>query len=294
MSLNYDYYHIFYHVAENKSLTAAANQLFLSQSTVSRSIQNLEHELGCTLLLRSKQGISLTEEGSFLYDYVKKAFAYISYAENHLHNIQKLNSGFLRIGATELTLQYFLLSHLETFEAKYPGIHMELSFQIPKEAFQLLNSGLLDIAILTTPFSENDSIQKYPLMNFSDILIASPQYEHLKHKVLDFSQLQNEPFIVMEHGTSARLYIDEVCSSLDITYFPKYEVGSMPLIVSMVERNLGIGFVPEIFVHEKLKKGKLIQLQLKTPLPSRQICAFTSKAFPVHSVRDVFLKQLCK
>ena len=81
MIINYEYYQIFYYVAKNKNITVATNQLFLSQSTVSRVIQNLERDLGCTLLIRSKQGLSLTEEGKFLYEHVKKAFSFISIAE---------------------------------------------------------------------------------------------------------------------------------------------------------------------------------------------------------------------
>lgn len=73
MSVSYDYYKIFYYVAKYRNITAAANALFLSQPTVSRTIQNLETELGCQLFIRSKKGVVLTPEGEILYRYVSRA-----------------------------------------------------------------------------------------------------------------------------------------------------------------------------------------------------------------------------
>ena len=63
MSTSFDYYKVFYYAASSGSITLAAQKLFLSQPTVSRCIQNLEHDLGCTLFIRSKKGILLTPEG---------------------------------------------------------------------------------------------------------------------------------------------------------------------------------------------------------------------------------------
>ena len=80
MSVSYDYYKIFYYVAKYRNITAAANALFLSQPTVSRTIQNLETELGCQLFIRSKKGVVLTPEGEILYRYVSRAHRSITQA----------------------------------------------------------------------------------------------------------------------------------------------------------------------------------------------------------------------
>lgn len=292
MVTSYDNYQIFYYVAENKNITAAANQLYLSQSTVSRAIQSLERDLGCTLLVRSKQGVTLTEAGNYLYNNVKRAFTFISHAENHLNNIKELKYGFLRIGATEVTLQYYLLPYLQMFEKEYPNIHINLSLSYPQPAIDQLNSGLLDIAILTTPYVENVTIRKTSLVEFQDILICSPEYAKRFPGPVDFYTLQNEPFILLETGTSARTHVEEFCAKQHVTIFPKYEIGSTPMILHMVERGLGIGFIPQVYAREKLKRGEIAEIKLKTPLPAREICSLASKSFPVHSVRDVFLSLL--
>lgn len=291
MTINYEYYQIFYYVAESKSFTAAASQLYLSQSTVSRAIQNLEKDLGCTLFLRSRQGVCLTEEGTYLFNHVKKAFSFISHAEHHLHDVSKLHEGFLRIGATELTLQHFLLPYLESFEKEYPNIHINLSFQYPKKVCEQLDSGLLDITFLTTPFDIAPSILKQELVEFSEILIGGTKYWRLARNPADFHNLKDESFIAMEEGTSASTFFHQICIENKVEIIPKYQVCSTPLVVSMVERNFGIGFVPDVYAEEKLKSGDLFEISLRNPPKKRQICALTSKMFPYHSVRDVFLSK---
>lgn len=292
MVTSYDNYQIFYYVAENKNITAAANQLFLSQSTVSRAIQSLERDLGCTLMIRSKQGITLTEAGNYLYNNVKRAFTFISHAESHLNNIKELKYGFLRIGATEVTLQYYLLPFLQMFEKEYPNIHINLSLTYPQPAIEQLNSGLLDLAIMTTPYVEDVTIKKTSLVDFQDILICSAAYAKRFPEPVDFFKLQNEPFILLENGTSARAHVEEFCAKQHVTIFPKYEIGSTPMILHMVERGLGIGFIPQVYAREKLKSGEIAEIKLKTPLPSRAVCSLTSKSFPIHTARDVFLSLL--
>ncbi|MGN1155019.1 MAG: LysR family transcriptional regulator [Agathobacter sp.] len=292
MIINYEYYQIFYYVAENMNFTQAATQMFISQSTVSRSIQNLEHDLGCTLLIRSKHGISLTEEGKFLHEHLKKSFAFITIAENHLLNLKELTHGILRIGATELTLQHFLLPYIKSFETLYPSIHVDFDFEYPESAVRKLNSGLLDIALLTSPLKQSNSIQYHELAECEQTIIASSKYADKYPDPVDFSELSKESFILMKKGTSARSYAEQLFDSYNIACFPKHETGSTPLIISMVEANLGLGIVPRNFLTEKIASGSIHEIKTKRPLETFKIYALTSKTFQKNAVRDKFLAQL--
>lgn len=292
MVINYEYYQIFYHVAKKLNITEAANDLFMSQSTVSRAIQNLERNLECTLLIRSKQGLSLTEEGQFLYEHLKNAVAFISTAENHLNNVKELKSGILRIGATELTLQHFLIPYIKAFERLYPKIHIEYDFEYPKSAIEKLNTGLLDVAILTSPLEENNSIEYHFMKDFEQVIIGGSKYRKYSQEAIDFAQLAKEPFILMKTGSSARAFAEQVFAANNLRCLPKHETGSTPLIISMVEGNMGLGIVPRAFVTEKLAMGSLVEIKTTTPMASLQVYALTSKIFQVSAVRDKFLAQL--
>lgn len=292
MIINYEYYQIFYYVASTKNITEAANHLFLSQSTVSRTLQNLERDLGCTLLIRSKHGLALTKEGEFLYEYVRKAFLQISMAEKHLHNVKSLTQGLLQIGATELTLQHFLLPYIKDFERLYPKIHINYDFEYPTTAIEKLNNGLLDIAVLTSPLEPQDSINYYPLAQTEQVIIAGRRYWKYCQAPIDLKSLEKEAFVLMRTGTSARTYAEELFATYEMPCFPKHESGSTPLIISMVAENLGIGIVPRPFAEEKLALGKILEIKPIQKLKPLQIYALTSKLFPVNAVRDKFFSQL--
>ena len=68
MNINLDLYKVFYHVAKNKNITKAANELNITQPGISKAIKNLEEQLGCSLFIRTKTGVILTEEGKVFYE----------------------------------------------------------------------------------------------------------------------------------------------------------------------------------------------------------------------------------
>ena len=84
MNICYDYYRIFYYVAKYRSITHAAKALFNNQPNITRTIKNLESELGCLLFIRSSQGVRLTPEGEKLYEHVRIAFEQIEAGETSI------------------------------------------------------------------------------------------------------------------------------------------------------------------------------------------------------------------
>ena len=292
MGSYFDYYRIFQCVSKHRNITAAANELFLSQSTVSRSIQKLEHELGCQLLIRTKQGVKLTPEGELLCHHVSIACEHFEIAEERLHQLSNFGEGSLHIGATEMTMQYFLLPFLEHFKNDFPQIHIKLSFGYPETLLENLNSGLLDLAILTTPLDLDETVEFTPLMEYQDILIAGEKYRYLTEKRQHLPDLKKQPFILMETGTSARVYIDRICRSCGADIQSEYDVSSMPMIVPMVVRNLGIGFIPTFYVQRELAQREVWEIHLHEPLPKRQMCLITSRVYPGSAACREFIKRL--
>ena len=110
MNLNFEYYKVFYYVCKCGSLTGAANVLMTSQPAVTRTIHNLESELGCRLFIRSKHGVTLTPEGKLLYRYVAPACERILRGEEELGLSLGLHGGSVSIAATETALH--CLHHL--------------------------------------------------------------------------------------------------------------------------------------------------------------------------------------
>ena len=115
MNINLEYYRIFYHVAKAGSFTLAGEELCISQPAVSQAVKLLESSLGNKLFIRVPKGVRLTPEGAVLYSYVQKGYEYILLGEEQFRKMLDLENGEIRIGASDMTLQFYLLPYLEKF-----------------------------------------------------------------------------------------------------------------------------------------------------------------------------------
>ena len=119
LQTNLEYYKVFYFVALEGSITAAAEKLSISQPAVSQSLKQLETSLGTRLFVRVSKGVRLTKEGELLLAYIKSGYEQIELGEQMLHKMLNLDMGEIRIGASDMTLQFFLLPFLEKFHELY-------------------------------------------------------------------------------------------------------------------------------------------------------------------------------
>lgn len=140
----YDYYRIFYHVAQHHSFTKAAEVLHNNQPNITRCMNNLETELGCHLFVRSNRGVSLTPEGQKLFNHVAIAFEQLELGEAELKRDQSLTSGLISIGVSENALRIMLLSKLEAFHNHYPHVRLKISNHSTPQAIASMESGLVD------------------------------------------------------------------------------------------------------------------------------------------------------
>ena len=101
MSINFEYYKIFYYVAKYQNISKAAKALQNNQPNITRVMKLLEGELGCQLMVRSNKGVALTEDGERLYGYVQPAVEQLQTAEEELTGRAKLGGGVVTIGASE-------------------------------------------------------------------------------------------------------------------------------------------------------------------------------------------------
>ena len=141
MDLNFEYYKVFYYVSKYGSLTRAANVLMTSQPAVTRTIHNLESELGCRLFIRSKKGVELTPEGRVIYEYISAACAQIFKGENELASMVGLENGTICISATETALHCCLFQAVEQFTKEYPEVRFKLLNNSTAASIQALKTG---------------------------------------------------------------------------------------------------------------------------------------------------------
>ena len=172
MISNLEYYKVFYYVGKHNSITAAAKELSISQPAVSQSIHQLESILGCTLFQRTSKGMKLTSEGSLLYRYVEKGYEQIDLGEQRLSHLLHLDAGEVRIGASDMTLRFFLLPYLEKFHELYPGIKVTVTNGPTPETLSYLKEDRIDFGVVSSPFEESDTLSFFPVSEIQDTFVA--------------------------------------------------------------------------------------------------------------------------
>lgn len=290
MSENLEYYKVFYFVARYENLTAAAAELSISQPAVSQSLKQLEASLGIKLFARASRGIRLTKEGQVLYGYVKAGYEKILLGEKMIFSMQQLECGELKIGASDMTLKYYLLPFLEEFHEKYPGIKVTVTNAPTPKTLELLHEGKIDFGVISTPFEERQGLCVSKVREIEDVFVAGRKFIQFKNRMLDLQELEGLPIIFLEGETSTGKYMDDFLRQNKVTIHPEFELATSDMIVQFALRSLGVGCVVRDFAEEYLEDGRLFELRFNTIIPKRQICVITEeKAFHSRAAQE-FLK----
>ena len=289
---NLEAYKVFYYVAKCGSVTKAAGELSISQPAVSQAIKQLENTLDAALFHRAAKGVRLTSEGELLYSYVAKGYEQIEMGVKKVHQMQNMELGEVRIGASDMTLQFYLLPYLEKFHEQYPGIKVIVTNAPTPETLNYLREGHIDFGIVSTPFPERPDIQMIPVREIEDVFVAGRRFFSYKNRTLDFQKLESLPLIFLEKNTSSRSYMDEFLAGNGVYVQPEFELATSDMIVQFAIRNMGIGCVMEEFAKEKIESGELFELAFREMMPEREICVVTDKKVPISPAGERFLEVL--
>lgn len=276
MISNLEYYKVFYYVAKAGSISRAADKLAISQPAVSQAIRQLEGLLGVELFRRVSKGVKLTGEGQLLFSYVEKGYEQIELGVQKVRRMQNLELGEIRIGASDMTLQFYLLPYLERFHEKYPDIKVIVTNAPTPETLHFLEEGRIDFGIVSTPFEQINDVEVMSVREIEDIFVAGRRFTSYKNRTLDLQELEGLPLIFLEKNTSTRSYMDEYLEKNGVKVRPEFELATSDMIVQFAHRNLGVGCVVRDFAKEYLESGQLFELRFNKMIPKRQFCVVKS------------------
>lgn len=294
MITNLEYYKVFYYVAKTGSLTQAAGLLNISQPAVSQSIKLLEEQTGAQLFIRVSKGVRLTAEGELLFSYVSKGYEQIETGEQKLKQMLNLELGEIHIGASDMTLQFYLLPYLEQFHERYPDIKVIVTNAPTPETLSNLHSGQIDFGVVSTPFKADANIRAVSVRNIEDIFVCGRRFIPYKNKTLDLSELEKLPIIHLEKNTSTRSYMDTFLAEQGVSVHPEFELATSDMIVHFALRNLGVGCVVKDFALPHLQSGKLFALRFNKMIPHREFCIVTDVKNPMTAAARNLLKMINK
>lgn len=293
MSASFDSYKVFFYVGKYGNITHAASALFLSQSTVSRCIQNLEAELGCKLFERFQHGVTLTSEGELLYSHISKACEEIFLGEEKIKQKQPAGGGRLKIGVSDFTFHQLVMPVLKSFCQDFPDCKVEIysnTFKTQESIFEALTTNQIDIACTVFPVPGGSDYAITSIAEFRDVLIAGNSYSQLRGRPHSFSELCSLPFASLISGTS---YLERTFQIHGLPIVPAFKVDSLSHLLSLVAEGLCLAVVPQPML-EKFSGDGLFVVDITDTLPSRAVCVATAKERAQNAARDEFIKRIKK
>lgn len=269
--MNYDFdmnlYKVFYMVAKNNSFSKAADELFVTQPSVSYSIKQLEERLCIKLFQRGHKGIKITPEGKEVLEYVKRSYNEIIIGEKTLKEDKTLKKGKISIGAQSHIGRFYLFPYIEDFHKKYPNIEINISSRNTFELIKLLENNDLDIIIDTSPIeTEYSNIVIEPLMELEHCFVVSKNYNITKLNI-DFKELNNYSLILPVERSTPRKQLNQLAKEKNIKLTPFITIETTEMLIDAVKKNMGIGYVIKKAVKEELDRGDLKEVNVNESLP---------------------------
>jgi len=260
-------YYNFYMVAEYGSISKAAERLYVSQPAVTKSIKNLEGNLGVILFHRTSKGVTLTGEGKILYEHVKLAFTEIHQGEKLIKKLKDKSLGVVRIGISNTLCKYYFMPYLKKFHELYPNIKIEITNRVTLETLEHLEKGLLDCAIVSR-LSDEKRFHFEELMVIQDIFVAK---DKAPKESMTLQELEEYPMLFLEKKNATRKYIDEYLIKNSANLQIDIEISSMEFLVEFAKIGLGVASVIENFIEDDLKEGVLHKWNINPPIKPRSI-----------------------
>lgn len=223
----------------------------------------------------------LTSAGELLFSYVESGYESILLGEQKIKDLMSLENGEIRIGASDMTLRFYLLPFLQRFHEAYPKIRLNVTNGPTPETIRYLQEGKIDFGVVTGPLPETGGMEVYPVRKITDVFVAGLRFLEFKNRTVSLKELEQLPIISLEKNTSTRRYMDGFMEANGIHLNPEIELATSDMIVQFARRNLGVASVVEDFARDYVERGELFSLKLQKKIPGREICVLLNRKHPL-------------
>lgn len=255
--MNFSQLQAFYQVAKNRSFTKAANELNVSQPTVSMQVQALENHYNVPLLKRGKKGIELTIAGKKIFFMAQKVFSISNEIENYLIELDQFKSGTLKIASTRQLARYFVPEIVIQLREMNPELKLELYTSLSQDITEKITNMVFHAGIIgRVPYPDN--------MIFRPIFRPSLHFittEKIGPKIR-LEQLSNYPIILGEEGSATRANIIHEFEKRDIPLNNCVAAQNPSAIKHMVHLGVGGAFFPRYSIKDDVRKRKYHQIEI--------------------------------
>jgi DNA-binding transcriptional LysR family regulator len=264
---------VFETVARNGSFTRAAEELLITQPTVSSQVKQLTNSVGLPLFEQIGKRLYLTDAGQELLLTCQDIFEKLNNFEIKIADLKGTKQGQLNL-AVITTAKYFVPRLLGSFCQNYPGIDVALQVTNHQEIQQRMLANKDDLYVVSNPSNDVDLTTK-PFLNNPLVVVARKDHPLANKKNIDLKELNNQPFIMREQGSGTRESIVKLLTENNLSVKVKLELGSNEAIKQAIYGGLGISILSEHSLFSEGMSGELTILDFKHfPIKRRWYVAY--------------------
>ena len=251
-------------VARVEHMTKAAQELYIAQPSLSKTIRRLEKEVGVPLFDRQGRSLRLNQFGTAFLEHVERLFRELEEGQRQVRDMAGLERGEVSLVAASL---YWLPDVLHRFQAVHPSVHFHLSQRPLVEMPQQLEMGACDFCFLSTPLSK-PAIEWRPLLTDEIFLVVPPGHRLAAQHRIPLREVAHETVVIEKVGNGFRELIDQFCQQAGFTPRIGYEVDDPAVLFEFVKAHLGVAFAPAL-AKRQIHEQHLRTLHLTNPTCQR-------------------------
>ncbi len=283
---------IFYAVTEAGSFSAAAENLYLTQSAVSQHIKDLESSLGTALFKRGRRGVQLTPAGVILQGYTRRILHLLAEAEAAVTDVSQLSGGQIRIGATPGIGTSVLPAWMQTFRSRYPRLALSLVTDTTSGIAQRVRQQQLDIGLIEGELEDMPSIGQQVLQTVQQVVVVGQQHPCYLRQSIVLRELHGQPMVMRPAGTYTRRWLDGILHEHQVAPRIAAELDSPAAIKQAVIAGMGITILPRYDVQRELELGLVNAVVVEDVPLERHLKLIWNKSQPFTPVTRAFLSFL--
>lgn len=263
MSLELRHLRYFLELAQTEHLTQAAQNLFITQSTLSHGLRQLEEEVGAVLFERVGRGLRLSDAGRSLRGYAARALQEVEAGRMALAEIAGLNAGTLRVGTLASFGRTFIPPAVSAFSRRYPRVQVAVRELRGGEIEQMLLEGRLDVGISLCPAAPHE-LDVDPLFDEALVLVVHADHPLSKRRALPLKALAGVPLAMQPALFVTRRIVDEAFRTVRVTPVIRVEMDSIESLLKVCRDAATATLIPERAA-QHAEDLRVIRLHSPTP-----------------------------
>ena len=234
--------------ADTLNFTEAARQCFITQSTLSQQIKQLETELGVQLFERIGKRVFLTDTGRDFLPYARQTVADAEYGVQRIKDMEELRTGRLCIGTT-FGLSALITDAIAHFSEQYPEVHLEVMFLKQDELIEAVRERKVDFALTFEMMEKDDLLTEQPVKTYHLCAIVSDQNPLAQQATVSLRQLADYNICTPARGMNARRMFDSLTNKKGIELQPKLEINEIHTLLHLVRTGRWVAILVDSITH---------------------------------------------